>query len=120
MIIVTSEYDYNINKLDETRNIKENTILEDEQKYGGNYRKIIKVNCVADFLDKTKNKTENIIIERYNIIGELNKIVQSSKGMIEFIRVIGLKIIVKGRTYKDVLYHYLECENNPILWKKNS
>ena len=31
MIIVTSEYDYNINKLDETRNIVENSRLDHEQ-----------------------------------------------------------------------------------------
>ena len=43
---------------------------------------------------------------------------QSSKGTIKLIRTIGLKIIIKGRIYKNVLDLYLECENNPILWKK--
>ena len=104
--------------MDKTRNIVENTILEQERKYGGNYRKFIKVKCVAKLRYKLKNKTENINIERYNVIGDLNKIMQSSKGMIEFIGVFELKIRVKGRIYKDVLYLYLECENIPILWKK--
>ena len=105
-------------KLDETRNIVENTILEYEQKDGVAYRKSVKVKCVAEFLDEIKNKTGNETIERYNIIGELNEIMQSPKGVIKFIRVIELKITVQGRIYKYVLYHYLECENIPILWKK--
>ena len=56
MIIVTSDYDYNINKLDETRNIVENTILKHEQKNGGNYGKVIKVKCLAEILDKMKKQ----------------------------------------------------------------
>ena len=118
MIIVTSECDYKINKVDETRNIVENTVLEHEQKYGGKYRKIIKVKCVAEFLDKVINETKNITIERYNIIGELNKTMQSSNGMIKFIRVIELKIIIKGRNCIDTLDYSLEGENIPVLGKK--
>ena len=120
MNIVTSENDYKINKFDETRNIVENTVLEHEQKYGGNYRKSIKVKYVAEFLDKTINETKNITIERYNNIRELNKTMQSSNGMIKFIRVIELKTIIKGRIYKDILDHFLEGENVPVLWKKIS
>ena len=42
-MIITSEYNYINIKLNETRNIVENTILEHEQKYGGDYRKIVKI-----------------------------------------------------------------------------
>ena len=120
MIDITSEseYVYNNLKLNETRDIVENTILEYEQKYGFDHRRNGKVKCVAEFLDKIKNETKNVTIERYNNIGELNGVMQSSKGMIKFIGVIELKIIIKGTIYKDVLYHYLERENNPILWKE--
>ena len=118
MIIITSEYDYNNLKLNETRNIVEDTILEYEQKYGCDYLKSVKVKCVAEFLAKTKNETKKITIERYNIIGELNKVMQSSKGMIKLIRIIEMKYIIKGRLYKVVLHHYLESEDNPVLWKK--
>ena len=55
---------------------------------------IKKVKCVADFLDKIIKETKNKTIERYNIIRELNKTMQSSNGMIKFIRVIELKIII--------------------------
>ena len=43
MIIITREYDYIIDKLNETRNIVENTILEHERKYGSYYLKSVKV-----------------------------------------------------------------------------
>ena len=43
-------------KLGETRNIVEDTILEYEQKYGVDYRKSVKVRCVAEILDKKRNK----------------------------------------------------------------
>ena len=42
---------------------------------------------------------------------------RSSNGIIKFIRVIELKNVIKGRIYKDVLYHFLNCENILILWK---
>ena len=48
-IIVTSENNYKI---------VENPLLEHEQKYGRNYRKNMKVKCVADFLDKIINETK--------------------------------------------------------------
>ena len=102
-MINTSEYVYNNIELKETRNIVENTLLEYEQKYGANYHRSVKVKYVAKFLDKIKNETKNITIERYNIIIELNKIMQSSKGMNKMIRIIDLKIIIKGRIYKDEL-----------------
>ena len=40
------------------------------------------------------------MIEHMNIIGKVNKIMQSSKGMIKFIRVLELTIIMQGRIQK--------------------
>ena len=103
MIYITGEYNYNNIKLNETRNIVENTILEHEHKIGGDYRKIVKIWCVAEFVDRIKNKTTNITIERYNIKGELNKVMQSSRGMNKFIRIIELKVITKREINENVL-----------------
>ena len=77
----TSEYVYRNIKLDKTRKIIENTIHGYEQKYCGSYRESIKVICVAEFFDKIKNETKTITIESYKIVGELNRIMQSSEGM---------------------------------------
>ena len=118
MIIVTSENDYNIIRLNGTRNTLEKTLLEYEQKYGVDNRKIVKVKCVGEFMDKLKNKTKNITNELYNIIGELNKVMQSLKGMINLVRIIELKIVIKRIIFENVLDYSLNCEKNPILWKK--
>ena len=97
---ITSEYDYLINKLKETRNIVGNNLLQYDQKYGDGYLKSVKVKCAAEFLDKMKNETKKITIERYNLIGEVNKVMQSSKGMIKFVRIIEFKIVLRGRIFK--------------------
>ena len=69
--------------MDKTRKIVENTLEEYDRKNGVVYhrKRTSKVLCFAKFLDKIKNETKNITIESYNIIGELNKIMQSSEGM---------------------------------------
>ena len=118
ILIITSEYVYDNIKLNETRKIVEHTLQECVQKHGTDYRKSVKVRCVAEFLGKLKNETKNITIEHYNIIGELNKVMQSSKSLIKLFRIIEMNILIRGRICKDVIYHYLECENNPILWEK--
>ena len=46
-----------------------------------------------------KNEIKIIIIKRYNIIEELNKIIQSSIVMIELIRKDKIRIILKMRQY---------------------
>ena len=51
----TIEYVYDNIILDKTRKIVENTLHEYEQKYAENYHRIVKVICVAEFLDKIKN-----------------------------------------------------------------
>ena len=94
MITITSENDYFNLKLNETRDIVENAIVEYEQKYGADCLKSVKVRCVAEFLEKKECEIKIIIIERYDIFGELNKIMESSKSMVEFIRVDKLKIVI--------------------------
>ena len=120
-MIISSDYVYTNIKLNETRKIVENTLEEYKQKNSWNYLRSVKVRCVAELLDKIKNERKNITIERYNIIGELNKILQSSKGLIKLISVSQVIIIIEKRIriYNIVLSDlYLECESNPILCKK--
>ena len=82
-MIITDEYNsdyvYKNNKLNETRNIIENTLLEYERKYGAKYSRSVKVKCVAKFSDKRINETKNFTIERYNIIREVNTTMKSTK-----------------------------------------
>ena len=54
-----------------------------------------------------------------NIIGKVTKIIQSSKGMIEFIRALELRIRIQGRIHKNVLNACLKCDCIPISWKKH-
>ena len=79
-MINTSEYVYDNIKLHETRNIIQNIIEEYEEKYSFYLYRDVKVRCVCEFYDKIINETKIIIIDRYNIIGELNKIMQKSRG----------------------------------------
>ena len=113
-MIITSEYVYNNIKLNETRNIVESTKQEDEQRYGFNYHRCVKVECFAEFFDKIKNDTKNITIDHYNIIGELNKIMQSSKAMTKLIRVNQVKIIKKGKVNDKLLDTYFKNGCMPI------
>ena len=101
--------------MDETRNIVENTLQEYEEKYGWNYYRRVKVKGVAEFSEKIKNETKNKTIERYKIIGELNKIMQSSKGMIKLQLIIHLKIIIEGIIYNNIKIIYFKSGNMPIF-----
>ena len=86
----TSGYGYNNNKLDKTRKFVENTPHEYEQKYGANYHRSVRLISVANFLnflDEIKNETKNLTIEKQNIVGELNEIKQSSKGLNKLIKI---------------------------------
>ena len=69
--------------MNETCNIVESTILENEQKYGADCLKSVKIKCVAEFLEEIENKIKIINNERYDIFEELNKVMESSKSMIE-------------------------------------
>ena len=62
---------------------------------------------------------KKITIDRYNIIGELNKIMQKSKGDIKLMRVIQVKIIIEGEIHSNKLDIYLKSGCMPILWRKN-
>ena len=57
-------------------------------------------------------------MESYNIIGELNRIMQSSEGLNKLIRIFELKVVTNGVFFKIVLSLYLKSEKIPILWKK--
>ena len=59
------------------------------------------------------------MIEHENIIGKVNKKMQSSKGMIIFIRILELTIRIKRRIHKNIMNAYLNCDKVPILWKKH-
>ena len=62
---------------------------------------------------------KNFMIEHENIIGKVNKIMQSSKGMIKCFRGLELTIRIQGRIHKNVVNAYLKCDGIPILWKKH-
>ena len=51
-MIVTSEYVYDNNKLNETRNFVQNTIEEYEKEYGFSLYRDVKVRCVGEFFYK--------------------------------------------------------------------
>ena len=55
----TSEYVYNNNKLDKTREIVEKILNEDKQKNCENYRRIVKDIYVAEILDKIKKRNKH-------------------------------------------------------------
>ena len=95
-----------------------NTLEDYERKYGFNYRRLVKVKCIPEFLDKIKNEIKNITIDRYNIIGEMNKKMQSSKGMIKFIKVIQVKIIIEGKIYNNIIDICFKSGCMPMFWKK--
>ena len=57
------------------------------------------------------------MIEHENIIGKVNKRLQSSKGMIKLIRVLELTIRKQGKNHKKIVIAYLECDGFPIIWK---
>ena len=67
--------------MNETHNIVNNILEMHVEGYGYNHLRDVKVKCIAKFLDKVVNEIKYITIERYNIIGEVNKILQSSHGL---------------------------------------
>ena len=117
-MIITAEFVFINRKLNEINNIIKNTQLEYEQKYGYNYYTEANVKCNVKLFDKRENKTKNIMIEHESVIGKVNKIMQSSKGMIKFFRALELTIRIQGRVRKNIVNTYLKCDNIPILWKK--
>ena len=105
-MVVTSEYVYDNTKLNETHNILQKTIEEYEKQYGFDLYRDVKIRCDSEFYNKIINETKIIIIDRYNIIGELNKIMQKSRGEIKLIKKIDVKIVIEGRIYKNKMDMY--------------
>ena len=99
-MFVTAEFVYINPKLNEINNIIKNTQLDYNQKYGNDYYRKVNVKCNVRFLDKMENKTKNIMIEHMNVIGKVNKIMQSSEGIINLIRALELTIRIQGRNQK--------------------
>ena len=52
------------------------------------------------------------------LLEKFNKIMQLSKGICKFVRIIQLKSIIEGKVYKNSTDIYLRCENIPMLWRK--
>ena len=75
-MIVTSEYVCNSIKLNETHNLIENTIDEYDEDFGFNNIRVVKVEFIAEFYDRIINEAKIVIIDRYNNIGEINRIMQ--------------------------------------------
>ena len=44
---------------------------------------------------------------------------QSSKGMIKFIRALKLTNRMQGRIHKNIVNAYIKCDGIPIIWKKH-
>ena len=83
-MIITSEYFFDNIKLTNTRkNIVQKIIEEYEKRYGSDLLRVVKVKCVGEFYDKIINESKIIIIDLNNIIGELKKIMQKSRGEIK-------------------------------------
>ena len=60
------------------------------------------------------------MIEQGNINGKVNKIMQSSKETIKFIRALELTIRIQGRIHKNLVDAHLNCDGIPILWKMHN
>ena len=112
-----SEHVYDNIKMNETHNISKIIIEEYEKEYGFDLYRDVKVKCVSEFFGKIINQREIIIIDRDNIIAELNRIMQKSRGEIKFIKLIEVKIIIEGRIYKNIMDMYFKSGCMPILWK---
>ena len=63
-MIITSEYIYDNIKLNETRNILQNTIEEYENEYGFNKNRVVKIKCIGEFYDEIIIETKIIISNR--------------------------------------------------------
>ena len=117
-MILTSEYIYDNIKLNETCNILQKTIEEYEKEYAFNLHRDVKVRCVGELYDKKINETKIIIIDRYNNIGEFNKIMQKSRDEIKPNKKIEVKFIIEVRINKNTMDMYFKSECMPILRKK--
>ena len=117
-MIITSENVYDNNKLIETRKNLQNTLEEYEETYAYDYNRTVKVECIAEFYDKMKSERKINVINRHNIIGELNKIMQKSRGGIKLNKIIAVKITIEGRNNKNLMDIYFKSWCMLIIWRK--
>ena len=59
------------------------------------------------------------MIEHENIIGKVNNTMQSSKWMTKNIRALELTKRIQGRTQKNYVNAYLNCDGIRLIWKKH-
>ena len=101
-MIITSEYVYDNIELNKTRNFLHNNIEEYQKEYGFSNNRVVKVKYNAEFYDKIKNERKIFTIDRYNMIGELNQIMQKSREEIKPNKILEVKIIIQGRLNKNI------------------
>ena len=118
-MFIPAEFVFLKPKLNEINNIIKNTQLECNQKYGYNYYAKVDVKCNIKVFHKIKKKTKIFMIECENVVGKVNEIMQSSKGMTKFIRALELTIRIQGKFRKNIVNVFLKCDGIPILWKKH-
>ena len=118
-MFIAAEFVFINPKLKEIKKIIKNTQPNYVQKYECNYYTEDNLKCNVKFFDKIESKRKNVLIEHENIIGKVNKIRQSSKGMIKFIRALELTIRIRGRIHKNKINAYLKCAGIPIIWRKH-
>ena len=116
-MILTSEYVFNIPKIDEITDIIKNTQLEHDKKYGDNYCRKIEVRCNIEFFDKMKNKTKNITIKHYHVHYGTNKRIIASRERYGFFKPNKLILLLEGNIYKNVINTTMECNNITTLWR---
>ena len=105
-MFVTSEFVLINPELNEINNIKKNTQLKFTRKYGYNYDTEVNVKINVQYFDEIENKTKHIMIEHDNVIGVVNKIMQSSKRMINFFKALELTYGIQGRIHRNVVSAY--------------
>ena len=104
MIIVTTEYFLLNPKLNEINDIKNNTIVEHNKKYGDNHCRKIEFKYNINFFDKIKNKTKIIATSR----GLKNAII-ASQGRYEYIKVNKLIFLIEGSISKIFINTFMKC-----------
>ena len=99
-MIVTSEYIFLNPKLNEIKDIINNTRLEHDQKYGDNYCRKIEVGCNFKLFNKIKNKTKKITTIQYHGV---KKSMVASQGKYELNKPNKLIILIERTIYKNVI-----------------
>ena len=104
--------------MNEIRNIIQDTLGKYSEEFGFSIHREEKVKCIAQFYDKINKETKIIIINRFNIVAELNRIMQKSRGLVKLVGVIELTVVIEGRINKNIMNMYFKSGCMPVLWKK--